>query len=184
MARPDTSPHTPPASRKTSPGPASKGVRPAAAATATKQARLIVSIIGGLFLLLIVGFVSMVFFVQHEARLNPVGPIAAAPGAEKGGLVFQGTANIWEVRGRMTQGQDRQVHFSFDLIGPTGQPAPPSLDLALALDMPDQAQAPIALTHRLTGPGSYAASTTLPTPGRWRLRITFPEITGIFEFDA
>ena len=44
-------------------------------------------------------------------------------------MVFHGTANIWEVRGRLTQDAARQANFAIDLIGPTGQPAP--ADLAL-----------------------------------------------------
>lgn len=151
---------------------------------AARQARLIALVLGGLFLLLILGFIAMVFTVRDEARLNAVGPIAAAPGAERGGLVFHGTANIWEVRGRMTLDEQRQVRFSFDLIGPTAQPAPPALEVALSLDMPDRDRAPIPLPHTLTGPGGYAASALLPEPGRWRLRLQLPEITGLFEFEV
>lgn len=151
---------------------------------AVRQARLVAVIFGGIFLLLIVAFAAMVFFVQDEARLNPVGPIRAEPGADRGGLVFRGTANIWDVRGRMTQNGTREVSFSFDLIGPTAQPAPPSLDFALFLDMPNSDMPAIPVPHLITGMGSYAATVKLPVDGRWRLRMVFPEITGVFEFDV
>ena len=145
---------------------------------------MVAIIIGGLFFLLVAGFVTMVFFIQDEARLNAVGPIAAAPGAEQGGLVFHGTANIWEVRGRMTVDAERSARFAIDLIGPTGQPAPPSLDFRLLLAPPDENAAQLALNHSRTGPGSYLAqSGPLPTTGRWTLRIELPEITGVFGFD-
>ncbi len=151
---------------------------------AATQARLIASIVGGLFLLLIVGFVAMVFFVQDEVRLNAVGPIAPAPGAERGGLVFQGTANIWEVRGRMTIDSGHNVRFAFDLVGPTGQPAPPSLDLKLSVDMPDRDMPARPLPLTRTGIGSYVAIASALPPGRWRLRMDFPEIDGVFLFDV
>ncbi|MDO9600084.1 MAG: AAA family ATPase [Azoarcus sp.] len=165
--------------------PDTQGIREPAGATAeVRRARWVAVVFGGVFLVLIIGFVSMVFFIQSEARLNAVGPIAPAPGAERGGLVFKGTANVWEVRGRMTQGAERQVHFSFDLIGPNGQPAPRSLYLGLSLDRPGLDMPPIPLGHNHNGMGSYSASTTLPQTGRWRLRIEFIEITGLFEFDV
>lgn len=151
---------------------------------ATRQARLIAGVIGGVFLIMVIGFVSMVFFIQEEARLNAIGPIAASPGAEHGGLVFRGTANIWDVRGRMTLNNDRQVRFAFDLVGPTAHPAPPNLPFNLALDMPDSDMLPLPLSRARTGPGSYVATAMLPEPGRWRLRIEFEEITGVFEFDV
>jgi len=151
---------------------------------ATRQARLIASVLGGVFLILILGFVSMVFFIQDEARLNAIGPIAAMPGAERGGLVFHGTANIWEVRGRMTLNDERQVRFAFDLVGPTAQPAPPSLEFNLALDMPGHDMVAIPLNRTRTGAGSYVATAMLPEPGRWRLRMEFAEITGVFEFEV
>lgn len=152
---------------------------------AVSQARLVALIVGAAFLILIGGFVAMVFFVQDEARLNAVGPIAAAPGAERGGLIFQGTANIWEVRGRMVIDAERRVRFGFDLVGPTGQPAPQSLDFYLELDKVERDDVPpLRLTHRITGPGSYIASADLPSEGRWRLRMMFEQITGVFEFDS
>lgn len=151
---------------------------------AATQVRVIAATVGGLFLVLILGFVAMVFFVQDEARLNAVGPIAPAPGAERGGLVFRGTANIWEVRGRMTADAQRNVRFVFDLVGPTGQPAPASLELRLSVDMPEHDMAARALPLTRTGVGSYVATAGALQPGRWRLRMDFPEIDGIFLFDV
>lgn len=155
-----------------------------AAATSARQTRLLVAIIGGLFLLLVAGFVAMVVFVQDEVRLNAVGPVAAAPGAERGGLVFQGTLNIWEVHGRMMLDVERQATFELDLRGPTGQPALPDLAFALTLVGPDANLAPIELRHAAVGIGSYAASGRLPMPGRWQLRMALPEVTGVLEFSA
>lgn len=146
--------------------------------------RLVAVSIGTLFLLLVVSFMLMVFFVQDEARLNAVGPIASAPGAERGGLVFRGTANIWDVRGRMTLDADQRVRFALDLIGPAGQPAPASLDFALALDMPAHDMEALRPAVSRTGPGSYVAAAPLPHAGQWRLRIELPEITGVFLFDV
>jgi hypothetical protein len=151
---------------------------------ATRGVRMVAMSVGALFLLLVAGFVAMVFFVQEEARLNAVGPIAAGPGAERGGLVFRGTANIWEVRGRMTLDAQRQVRFGLDLIGPTGQPAPASLDFRIALDRPEHDMTPLRPGVVRTGPGAYAASAALPQAGQWRLRIELPEITGVFLFDV
>lgn len=156
----------------------------AATPAAVRQARIVAAMLGALFLLLIIGFTTMVFFVQSEARLNAIGPIAPAPGAERGGLVFRGTASIWDVRGQMTLNAERRVTFSFGMIGPGGQPAQPELDFTLALDMPDQEMTPIALPYTMTGIGNYAASTTLPAAGKWRLKMAFPEITGVFVFDV
>lgn len=141
-----------------------------------------VGIIGGLFLLLIGAFVGMIFFVHHEARLNAVGPIAAAPGAERGGVVFHGTANIWEVRGRLTQDAARQASVAIDLVGPTGQPAPADLALRLGLERADDSGTARALDHRLIRPGSLVATSAPLEAGRWRLRITLPEIEAVQEF--
>ncbi len=77
----------------------------------------------------------MIFFVHDEARLNAVGPIAAAPGAERGGVVFHGTANIWEVRGRLAQDAARQANFAIDLSAHR-PPAPADLALRLSLERP------------------------------------------------
>ena len=156
------------------------GQQPAAAEV--RSARVLVGIIGGLFMLLIAAFVGMIFFVHHEARLNAVGPIAASPGAERGGVIFHGTANIWEVRGRMTQDAARQVSFAIDLVGPTGQPAPAELALSLALERADDTGTALPLGHRLVRPGSLVATSAALEVGRWRLRITLPEIEAVQEF--
>jgi hypothetical protein len=154
----------------------------ATAAPAARGARVIVGIIGGLFLLLIAAFVGMIFFVHHEARLNAIGPIAAAPGAERGGVVFHGTANIWEVRGRLTQDASRQASVAIDLVGPTGQPAPADLALSLGLERAEDSGAAHTLDHRLIRPGSLVATSAPLEAGRWRLRITLPEIEAVQEF--
>ena len=168
------SPDTRPSSSKNTP---SEG--------AISQARMVALLLAGAFLLLVSAFGAMVFFVQDEARLNAVGPIAAGPGAERGGLVFRGTANIWDVRGRMVIDAERNVHFAFDLVGPTAQPAPASLPFHLELDKVERDDLPpMRISHRLTGLGSYAASAALPSAGRWRLRMVFEGITGVFEFDV
>lgn len=153
---------------------------------AVSQVRWVALLIAGAFFLLIGAFVTMVFFVQEEARLNAVGPIAAGPGAERGGLVFHGTASVWEVRGRMVVDANRRAHFAFDLISPTAQPAPQSLEFHLELEKVGDygASSRLRLPHRLTGPGSYVASADLPSEGRWRLRMEFEQITGVFEFDS
>ncbi|WEN40794.1 hypothetical protein CKCBHOJB_00327 [Thauera sp. GDN1] len=153
--------------------------RPAAGA---RGARLLVAIIGGGFLLLIAAFVGMIFFVHDEARLNAVGPIAAAPGAERGGVIFHGTANIWEVRGRLSQDGARQASVAIDFVGPTGQPAPADLAVRLGLERADDGSAAQALEHRLLRPGSLVATSAPLAPGRWRLRITLPEIEAVQEF--
>lgn len=159
--------------------------RPSTApATEARQARLLAIVVGGVFLALVIGFVSMVFFVRDETRLNAVGPIAAAPGAEQGGMVFHGTVNVWEVRGRMTVDAEREARFALDLRGPTSQPAPPTLQFDLSLDQPGTERPPIPLRHASAGPGSWVASAPLPEPGRWRLRLALPEISGVFEFEV
>lgn len=162
--------------------PSSKPDRQASAASEARGARVLVGIIGGGFLLLIAAFVGMIFFVHGEARLNAIGPIAAAPGAERGGVIFHGTANIWEVRGRLVQDAARQASIAIDLIGPTGQPAPADLAVRLGLEHADGTGAPQALEHRLVGPGSLVAITAPLETGRWRLRITLPEIEAVQEF--
>ena len=156
--------------------------RQAATASGARGARLLVGLIGGLFLLLIAAFVGMIFFVHDEARLNAVGPIAAAPGAERGGVIFHGTANIWEVRGRLTQDAARQASFAIDLVGPTGQPAPAELALSLGLERGDDRGAAQALDHRLVRPGSLVATSAPLEAGHWRLRITLPEIEAVQAF--
>ena len=154
------------------------------ATSSARQTRWLAAIIGGLFLLLVAGFIAMVVFVKDEVRLNAVGPIAAAPGAEQGGLLFQGTLNVWELHGRMVIDAERQAHFELDMRGPSGQPAPRDLAFSLALATPDGSREPLPMRHVSIGIGSYAASVQLPAPGRWQLRVGFPEVTGVLEFSA
>ena len=153
-----------------------------AAHAQARSARVLVGVIGGLFLLLIAAFVGMIFFVHNETRLNAIGPIAAAPGAERGGVIFHGTANIWEVRGRLTEDAARQVSVAIDLVGPTGQPAPAELALSLGLERADDNGGARVLEHRLIRPGSLVATSPPLTAGRWRLRIALPEIEAVQEF--
>ena len=165
---------------RTSPSPAATP----GAASSVRHTRWLAAIIGGLFLLLVAGFIAMVVFVKDEVRINPVGPIAAAPGLEQGGLHFQGTLNVWELQGRMAIDARRQAHFELDMRGPSGQPAPRDLAFSLALATPDGSREPLRIPHESIGIGSYAASVQLPAPGRWQLRVGFPEVTGVLEFDA
>lgn len=155
-----------------------------AAPPGARGARWLVGLVGGAFLLLIAAFVSMVFLAQDEVRLNAVGPIAAAPGAERGGVVFHGTANIWEVRGRLTQDGARRALLAIDLVGPTSQPAPAGLPLRLELERVDGTGAAVALEHRLVRPGSLVATSAALEPGQWRLRIALPEIEAVQEFSV
>ena len=55
---------------------------------------------------------------------------------------------------------------------------------SLALATPDGSREPLPIPHESIGIGSYAASVQLPAPGRWQLRVGFPEVTGVLEFDA
>ena len=155
-----------------------------AAPPGARGARWLVGLVGGAFLLLIAAFVGMIFLAQDEIRLNAVGPIAAAPGAERGGVVFHGTANIWEVRGRLTQDGARRALLAIDLVGPTSQPAPAGLPLRLELERVDGTGAAVALEHRLVRPGSLVATSAALEPGQWRLRIALPEIEAVQEFSV
>ena len=155
-----------------------------AAPPGARGARWLVGLVGGAFLLLIAAFVGMIFLAQDEIRLNAVGPIAAAPGAERGGVVFHGTANIWEVRGRLTQDGARRALLAIDLVGPTSQPAPAGLPLRLELERVDGTGAAVALEHRLVRPGSLVANSAPLEPGPWRLRIALPEIEAVQEFSV
>lgn len=163
---------------------ASSPSRQRAAASEARGARLLVGLIGGAFLLLIAAFVGMIFLAQDEVRLGAVGPVAAAPDAERGGVVFHGTANIWEVRGRLTQDSARRASLAIDLVGPTAQPAPPGLQVRLSLERTDGTGAPIALGHRLVRPGSLVATSAPLEAGQWRLRIALPEIEAVQEFSV
>ena len=99
-------------------------------------------------------------------------------------MVFHGTANIWEVRGRLTQDDARQVSLAIDLVGPTAQPAPAGLQLSLSLERADGTGTPIPLDHRLVRPGSLVATSAPLETGQWRLRLTLPEIEALQEFSV
>lgn len=148
-----------------------------------RATRIVAIALAASFLLLIVAFVLMAFTAQGDIRLNAVGPVARATGAERGGLVFHGTANIWEVRGQMTQNAADGVTFEFNLIGPTGQPPPPELPLSLTLERPDGSGSSIPLVLAQTGLGAYRSTGILPESGQWRLRMVFPEVVAVFDFD-
>ena len=86
--------------------------------------------------------------LMREALANPEALEFFRQRAERGGVVCHGTANIWEVRGRLTQDAERQANFAIDLVGPTGQPAPADLALSTlgvvrraVLSQPDAASA-------------------------------------------
>lgn len=161
-----------------SPPPPHPGARGDARAT-----RIVAIALAAAFLLLICAFILMAFISQGDIRLNAVGPVSRSTGAERGGLVFHGTANIWEIRGQMTQDAADGVTFAFNLIGPTGQPPPPELPLTLSLEQVDgvQPSQPLALSQ--TGLGAYHASGKLSAPGQWRLKMVFPEVLAFFDFD-
>ncbi|MCB1900286.1 AAA family ATPase [Cognatazoarcus halotolerans] len=154
---------------------------PAASARAT---RWMVAIAGGLLLLLVAGFIAMVVFVKDEVKLNAIGPVGRGPGAERGGLVFQGTLNVWEIHGRMAIDAGNRAHFELDMRGPSGQPAPPDLDFSLALAAADGSRPPLPMPHKAGGFGSYTADVQLPAAGPWQLRVAFPGVTGILGFAA
>ena len=148
-----------------------------------RATRIVAIALAASFLLLIVAFVLMAFTAQGDIRLNAVGPVARATGAERGGLVFHGTANVWEVRGQMTQDAADGVTFAFNLIGPTGQPPPPELPVSLSLERPDGTEDGTPLALRQPGFGAYQATGILPASGPWRLRMSFPEVVAVFDFD-
>lgn len=157
--------------------------RPVTAAAAT-QARWIAAVIGTLSLLLIGAFLAMVLFVHDEVPLHAVGPVPPGPGAEHGGLVFQGTVNVWTVNGRVRLDAGRTARFELDFASTGGEPPRVGLPLVLKLDRPGRDIPPLHLRHSLVAPGSYVASAQLPESGRWRLRIELPNITGLFELDV
>ena len=156
----------------------------ASSASGTRAVRYAALAIAVPFLLLVLAFVVMPFLDHSEARLDAVGPIAPAPGIERGGLVFAGTAGVWEVKGRVAVDAGRRVHLAFDLAAPNGQPAPATLVPGLLLDLADREIEPLRLEVSRTGPGAYASGAPVPFGGRWRLRIEFPDITGVFVFDV
>jgi hypothetical protein len=141
-------------------------------------------VIGGLSLALIGAFIAMIFFVQDEVPLHAVGPVPPGPGAERGGLVFQGTVNVWTVNGRVALDAERNAHVAVALTTTSGEPAPARLPLGLALDMAGAEGTRLAMPHRLVAPGNYIASTQVPSAGHWRLRVELPEVTGILKLDV
>jgi hypothetical protein len=147
-------------------------------------ARIAALAIGGAFLLLILAFVTMAFIVRDEARLNPIGPVAPGAGSERGGVVFSGAAGTWELRGQVAIDAQRSVHVAFDLVSPTGQPAPASLVPTIAFEQPDRETTPLTATASREAPGSYVATAPLPADGQWRLRIGLPEIAAVLVFDV
>ena len=157
---------------------------PSSPASGARTTRWLVAIAGGLFLLLVAGFIAMVVFVKDEVKLNAIGPVGRGPGAERGGLVFQGTLNVWEIHGRMAIDAGNRAHFELDMRGPSGQPAPPDLDFSLALAPADGSRPAIPVPHKSDGFGSYAADAQLPAAGPWQLRVAFPGVTGVFGFMA
>lgn len=148
-----------------------------------RATRIVAITLATAFLLLILAFMLMPLIAQSDIRLNAVGPVARTAGAERGGLVFHGTANIWEIRGRMTQNAADGVMFGFNLIGPTGQPPPPELPLTLSLERADGAQPGVPLAITQLGLGAYQATGTLSESGQWRLRMVFSEVVAVFDFD-
>ncbi|WP_332669775.1 FixH family protein [Aromatoleum sp.] len=153
-------------------------------AAESNGARIVALAIAGAFLLLILAFVAMAFIDHDEARLNPVGPVARGAGTERGGVVFSGAAGTWEVRGQVAIDAQRRAHVAFDLVSPTGQPAPASLVPTVAFDRPGRETTPLTATVSREAPGSYAAASPLPAEGQWRLRIGLPEIAAVLLFDA
>lgn len=147
-------------------------------------ARIAALAIAGAFLLLILAFVTMAFIDRDEARLDPIGPVAPGAGAERGGVVFSGAAGTWELRGQVAIDGQRRVHVAFDLVSPTGQPAPASLVPTVAFDRPDSETAPLSAIASREAPGSYVATASLPTDGQWRLRIGLPDIAAVLLFDV
>lgn len=147
-------------------------------------ARIAALAIAGAFLLLILAFVTMAFIDRDEARLNPIGPVATGAGSERGGVVFAGAAGTWELRGQVGIDAQRNVRVAFDLVSPTGQPAPASLVPTIAFDRPDSEMTPLAATASREAPGSYVATAPLPADGQWRLRIGLPEIAAVLVFDV
>lgn len=144
--------------------------------------RIVAAIIGLVFFALIAAFVTMAMITRDEARLNVIGPIPASPGLERGGVRFAGTVHVWQVDGRLASDASGNLRIAIDLLGPNGQPPPPSLPMALALDMPEREMAPLRPRVQVGTLGAYTANVELPTTGQWRLRLEVPEITGVLLF--
>lgn len=154
------------------------------ASTQTRSIRWTVALVAIPFVLLIAAFVAIPFIASDEVPLNPVGPVSPAPGAERGGTVFLGTANVWEVRGNVTQDASGAANFSFTLRGPNGHPPRGPLELTLELDQPDSGRPVVTLPLQNHGAGSYSAKTPVLSAGPWRLRMRFAEVTARFNFTA
>lgn len=154
------------------------------AAAAARRARLTALAVGAAVLLLVGAFVLMVIFVQDEVPLNAAGPVAPAEGYDRGGLAFVGTINVWEVRGRMLEDSSGEVAFVFDLVGPSGQPAPNTLNMQVYLAAPGSEPPGQLLRWAALGSGRYTTGARLPAAGRWEFRIAFPEIAGVFAFEG
>ena len=150
--------------------------------SSARQIRIFVLVLGVLSLALVGGLISMVFFVSDEVTVRAVGPVPPGPGAERGGLVFQGTVGLWQINGQQTANAARQVRFDMQLTGGSGQPPPPNLDMRWVLDLPDSGLPKISVTPSQVGPGRYTGTAQLPADGQWFLRIHTPVVTGRLKF--
>lgn len=157
---------------------------PGSRAQSARSARLVALLVGLPIFALLLAFMVMPFLARDETRLNAVGPIPASPGLERGGVRFAGTVHLWEIDGRIGTDDQQRLRLAFDLRGPDGQPSPPGLEVGLTLDMPEREMVPLRLSTTRTGPGAYSASGSIPEEGRWRLRMEFPEVTGVLLFEA
>ena len=144
--------------------------------------RIVAAIFGLTFLVLIGAFVMMAMISRDEVRINAIGPLAKAPGLERGGVRFSGTVHVWEVLGSVGASADLQARVEMQLRGPTGQPPDAGLQLTAAFARPDSDAAPLAVPLRRTGQGAYAGSAPLPADGPWLLRLAVPEVTGVLAF--
>lgn len=145
-------------------------------------ARIIAGILGLIFLLLILAFVTMALVQRDEVRINAIGPFGPAPGAERGGVRFAGAIHVWEVNGHVAIDAARNATVSAHLRGPNGQPPGAGLDLTAAFERPDSDAGAIPARLRRSGPGVYTGAAALPADGQWRLRLKVPEVTGVMVF--
>ena len=150
--------------------------------SSVRQIRIFALVIGVLSLALVGGLISMVFFVSDEVKVPAVGPVSPGPGAERGGLVFQGTVGLWQINGTQTTDASRRVRFDMQLAGGSGQPPPPDLRMRWVLDLPDSGLPQISITPSQVGPGRYTGTAQLPADGQWNLRIQTSVVTGRFRF--
>ncbi|MCC5794866.1 MAG: hypothetical protein JJT85_09040 [Chromatiales bacterium] len=153
-------------------------------AASARRARLFAAAAGLSMVGLVGAFVLMTIFIQEEVPLLAAGPVLPSEDFPRGGLVFVGAVNVWEVQGRLLRGEGREVTFALDLTGPTGQPAPTMLDFELSLLRPGYDKVQIPLPHRALGPGRFIASARLPEAGDWQLRLQLPDIAGVFSFEV